>query len=42
LAGLIAFLNNTPIVAMFLPVVDELAKRTRLPPSRLFLPLSYA
>ncbi|HKJ95853.1 MAG TPA: SLC13 family permease [Gammaproteobacteria bacterium] len=41
-AGLSAFLNNTPIVAMFLPVVDDLCKRSRLPPSRLFLPLSYA
>jgi di/tricarboxylate transporter len=41
-ATLSAFLNNTPIVAMFLPVVQDLAKRTRLPPGRLFLPLSYA
>ena len=41
-ATLSAFLNNTPIVAMFLPVVDDLSKRSRLPPSRLFLPLSYA
>jgi di/tricarboxylate transporter len=40
--ALSAFLNNTPIVAMFLPVVDDLAKRSGLPPSRLFLPLSYA
>ena len=38
-----AFLNNTPVVAMFLPaVVSDLAKRSGLPPSRLFLPLSYA
>ncbi|MBA1147601.1 SLC13 family permease [Ectothiorhodospiraceae bacterium WFHF3C12] len=41
-SALSAFLNNTPIVAMFLPVVDDLAKRSRLPASRLFLPLSYA
>ncbi|WP_435104141.1 SLC13 family permease [Arhodomonas sp. AD133] len=41
-AGLSAFLNNTPVVAMFLPVVDDLAKRTQLPASRLFMPLSYA
>jgi di/tricarboxylate transporter len=40
--GLSAFLNNTPVVAMFLPVVSDLAKRSGLPPSRLFLPLSYA
>lgn len=41
-AVLSAFLNNTPIVAMFLPVVDDFAKRLRLPASKLFLPLSYA
>lgn len=40
--GLSAFLNNTPIVAMFMPVVSDLCRRTRLPPSKLFLPLSYA
>lgn len=40
--GLSAFINNTPVVAMFLPVVDDLSRRCRLPPSRLFLPLSYA
>ncbi len=34
--------NNTPIVAMCLPVVDDWAKRHRLSPSRLMLPLSYA
>jgi len=41
-ATLSAFLNNTPIVAMFLPVVDDLCKKTSISPSRLFLPLSYA
>jgi len=41
-AGLSAFLNNTPIVAVFLPVVDDLARRLDLPASRLYLPLSYA
>ncbi|PWG64302.1 SLC13 family permease [Sediminicurvatus halobius] len=41
-AGLSAFLNNTPIVAVFLPVVNDLARRCRLPASRLYLPLSYA
>ncbi|RZU98061.1 SLC13 family permease [Spiribacter vilamensis] len=41
-AGLSAFLNNTPIVAVFLPVVDDLARRLQLPASRLYLPLSYA
>jgi di/tricarboxylate transporter len=37
-----AFLNNTPVVAMFLPVVSDLCKRTGLSPSKLFIPLSYA
>ena len=41
-AGLSAFLNNTPIVALFLPVVNDLARRLGIPASRLYLPLSYA
>lgn len=41
-AVLSAFLNNTPIVAMFLPVIDDLCRKTGLSQSRLFLPLSYA
>jgi len=41
-AALSAFLNNTPMVALFLPVVNDLARRCRLPASRLYLPLSYA
>lgn len=41
-AGLSGFLNNTPIVAMFVPVVNEWCRRSRLSPSKLFIPLSYA
>ena len=41
-AGLSAFLNNTPIVAMFMPVVSDWCKKTHLSPSRLFIPLSYS
>ena len=41
-AALSAFLNNTPVVAMFLPVVTDLCKKFRFSPSHLFLPLSYA
>jgi di/tricarboxylate transporter len=37
-----AFLNNTPVVAMFMPIVSEVAKRANLSPSKLFIPLSYA
>ncbi len=41
-AGLSAFLNNTPIVAMFMPVVSDWCKKTSLPAGKLFIPLSYA
>lgn len=37
-----AFLNNTPVVAMFMPVINDLCKRTSLSPSRLYLPMAYA
>ena len=40
--GLSAFLNNTPVVALFIPVVTEWCRRIRLQPSRLLIPLSYA
>lgn len=40
--GLSAFLNNTPVVAMFVPVVDEWSRKLRLSPSKLMIPLSYA
>lgn len=36
-----AFLNNTPVVAMLLPVVMDWSKSSRIPPSKLLLPLSY-
>jgi di/tricarboxylate transporter len=37
-----AFMNNTPVVAMFLPAVDDWAKQYRIPVSKLMIPLSYA
>ncbi len=37
-----AFLNNTAVVAMFMPVVDDICKRTRISPSKLYLPMAYA
>lgn len=37
-----AFLNNTPVVATFIPAVLSWSKRIRVSPSRLLLPLSYA
>jgi di/tricarboxylate transporter len=41
-AGLSAFLNNTPVVAMFMPVISEWSRKVRISPSKLFIPLSYA
>lgn len=41
-AGLSAFLNNTPIVAMLMPVVSDWCRRTGISPGKLFIPLSYA
>jgi len=41
-AGLSAFLNNAPIVAMMTPAVIDWARRNRMAPSRFLLPLSYA
>ena len=40
--GLSAFLNNTPVVAMFISVVNDWAKKLRIAPSKLMIPLSYA
>ena len=37
-----AFMNNTPLVAIMLPVVDDWAKRNQTALSRLLIPLSYA
>lgn len=37
-----AFLNNTPIVVLSAPVVQEAAKSLRLSPKRFLMPLSYA
>ncbi len=37
-----AFLNNTPVVAMLIPAVNEWARKNRLPVSKLLIPLSYA
>jgi di/tricarboxylate transporter len=37
-----AFMNNTPIVAMFIPMVRSFARRLSIHPSRLLIPLSYS
>ena len=36
-----AFINNTPVVAMFVPVVIDWCRRHHVSPSRLLIPLSY-
>ena len=36
-----AFLNNTPVVVMFIPIMAALAAQSKIPASRLMLPLSY-
>ncbi|MEA3638750.1 MAG: SLC13 family permease [Lamprobacter sp.] len=41
-AGLSAFLNNTAVVAIFIPAVADWAKRHRLSLSGLLIPLSFA
>ena len=37
-----AFMNTTPIVAMYLPMVSKWSKRLDIQPSKLFMPLSFA
>lgn len=37
-----AFLNNTPLVAMFIPVIRDLAKTCGLAARQLYIPLSFA
>ncbi|MEQ9208160.1 MAG: SLC13 family permease [Phycisphaerales bacterium] len=37
-----AFINNTPIVAMFLPTLSTVARRCSFSPSKLYMPLSFA
>ncbi|MBI4636102.1 MAG: SLC13 family permease [Candidatus Rokubacteria bacterium] len=37
-----AFMNNTPVVAMFMPAVNDWAKKNAIPASKLMIPLSYA
>ncbi|MFY1110655.1 MAG: SLC13 family permease [Methanosarcinaceae archaeon] len=37
-----AFFNNTPLVAMMIPVVRDLSRSTGLDSSKIYIPLSYA
>lgn len=37
-----AFLNNTPIVASFIPALEHWSRKVRIPLSKILIPLSYA
>jgi di/tricarboxylate transporter len=37
-----AFINNTAVVAIFLPIVEDWCKKQKISPSKLLIPLSYA
>lgn len=39
--GASAFINNTPVVVMMVPILLSVCRRLDLPPSKLMLPLSY-
>ncbi|MCH2202892.1 MAG: SLC13 family permease [Fuerstiella sp.] len=41
-AVLSAFLNNTPVVALMMPIINDWSRKYRISVSHLFLPLSYA
>ena len=36
------FINNTPVVAMMIPMVMSIAKKTKISPSKLLMPISFA
>lgn len=41
-AGMSAFLNNTPVVVIFLPILRSIAERYKRHPGAVMIPLSYA
>ncbi|MBC6996442.1 SLC13 family permease [Lewinella lacunae] len=41
-ASVSAFINNTPVVAVFIPIVGRIAASAKIKPSKLLIPLSYA
>lgn len=42
IATISGFMNNTPLVAMMLPVVNDWGKKFRIPVAKLMMPLSFA
>lgn len=41
-AAVSAFINNTPVVAVFIPIVHRIAVSAKIKPSKLLIPLSFA
>ena len=39
--ALSAFVNNTPVVATFIPIVSSAARKARIAPSKILMPLSF-
>ncbi|MGF1494649.1 MAG: SLC13 family permease [Microcoleaceae cyanobacterium] len=37
-----AFINNTAVIAIFLPIIEDWCKKQKVPPSKILIPLSYA
>ena len=42
IAAISAFLNNTPVVVIFAPIIKNWARRVKLPSTKFLIPLSYA
>ena len=42
IAAVSAFLNNTPVVAIMIPIVQKWARKCKIAPAQLFIPLSFA
>jgi len=40
--GTAGFINNTPVVAVMIPMVNTLSRKTGISPSKLLMPVSYA
>ena len=40
--GMSIFLNNTPVVAMMIPAINDWSRKLKFSPSKLMIPLSYA
>lgn len=42
ISGISAFLNNTPVVVIFAPIIKRWAERMKIPATKFLIPLSYA